>query len=81
MPVALLSVPRTAWNRMSVAAALHGVEVYPEVPQGDDTGVALTGSVAKLQYTLNASGNAVRFQGLVAKAPRDPEPERNLAER
>jgi hypothetical protein len=53
MPVAVIDVPRAAWNNVAVSAAIHGLSICPEDPyEGESTVVEVEGSKEKLVYML-----------------------------
>lgn len=77
MPVINLKVPRRDWNTLQLAADLHGVQVWPELPKEDgETFVQVTGPLAHIFRVAYRTPVTTRFIGVQTLADRDPEPER-----
>jgi hypothetical protein len=80
-----VAVHRRYWNALQMSAILHGVEVFPDLPRGEETVVQLTGHPEKLQAALIAKTDdggrrltwaGIKYLGARPFGARDPEPER-----
>lgn len=69
MPVLVLDVRNPDWNRVTLAVAMHGLDMTPDVPGEESTRIEITGTIEKLQQVLSASGAGPEIVELVPRKP------------